>query len=240
MDIEIDIASIRELTARERDTTRTDIASVGVHEALGRSQQRHDARLAAAPDAATLACKAGCFWCCYYSVDVRPVEVFRILDYMARELSGEERERVASEVQANSALLSRLTEDERARRNIKCPFLAAGRCMIYPVRPQTCRNYHATDAAGCQRSYEQPDNLDIDPEFAPLVYQRGRAHVDAFSQALTDAGFDTWAYEMNAALAAAMRDCEGRRREFEAGRRVFPELEGTQVEPEFTDLFDDQ
>lgn len=236
MDIEIDIASIRALTAHEYDTTRTDIATIGVYEALGRSQERHDARLAAAPDASQLACKAGCFWCCYYSVDVRPVEVFRILDYMAHELSDEERDRVASEVQANSALLSRLDEEERARRNIKCPFLAAGRCTIYPVRPQTCRNYHATDAAGCQLSYEQPDNLDIDPEFAPLVYQCGRAHVDAFSNALTDAGFDTWAHEMNAALAAAMSDCEAKRREFEAGRRVFPELEGTQVEPEFMEL----
>jgi Fe-S-cluster containining protein len=239
MDIEIDIASIRELTAHEYDSTRADIASMGVYEALGRSQERHDARLAAAPDAPTLACKAGCFWCCYYSVDVRPVEIFRILAYVAREISDEERRRIASEAQANSALLSRLDEEERARRNIKCPFLAAGRCTIYAVRPQTCRNYHATNAAGCQLSYEQPDNLDIDPDFAPFVYQWGRAHVDAFSKALTDAGFDTWAYELNAALAAAMNDPEGKRRVFEAGQRVFPELEGMQVEPEFMGWADD-
>jgi hypothetical protein len=29
-------------------------------------------------DAHTLACKNGCFWCCYFTVDVRAVEVFSI------------------------------------------------------------------------------------------------------------------------------------------------------------------
>lgn len=236
MDIDIDIAALRELTTREYDQTRADLASLGVYEALARSQARHDTRLAAAADAPTLACKAGCFWCCYFSVDVRPVEVFRIVDFMAREFSVRERERVANEVRANSAILSRLDTDERARRNVKCPFLVEGRCGIYSVRPQTCRNYHATNAAGCQLSYEQPDNLDIDPDFAPLVYQSGRAHVDAFSKALTDAGFDTWAYELNSALAASLPDVEDRRRAFEAGHRVFPELDGMAVEPEFMDL----
>lgn len=238
MDIEIDIAAIRELTDREYRQTRAEIDGVGPLEALGRSQLRHDARLAEAADAPTLACKAGCFWCCYFSIDVRPVEVFRILEHMAQALSNEERDRIVAEARANGALLSRLDADARARRNVKCPFLASGRCSIYAVRPQTCRNYHATDVSGCRQSYEQPDNLDIDPDFAPLVYQRGRAHVDACSKALDDAGYDTRAYELNGALTAALADGEGRRRAFDAGQRVFPELEGVEVEPELMNLRD--
>jgi hypothetical protein len=55
---------------------------------------------------------------------------------------------------------------------------------------QSCRNYHATNVAGCRQSYEEPENLDIDSDFAPGVYQAGGAHVEAVSTAMCDAGYD--------------------------------------------------
>src|SRR5262245_32051128 len=131
MEIEIDVDAMRELTTREQAQAqaRADVVALGPVRALERSQQRHDACLATAPDAASLACKAGCFWCCYFSVDVRPVEVLRILDALG-ELPADEQARIAAEIRANDALLAGLPEDERGRRNIKCPFLSAGRCTI--------------------------------------------------------------------------------------------------------------
>lgn len=234
MEIEIDLEALRELTAREYEQACADIAAFGPVQALERSSARHDATLAAAPDAPLLACKAGCFWCCYYSVDVRPVEVLRIVAAL-RALPAAEQARIATEVRANTALLERLDEEERARRNIKCPFLAGGRCVIYAARPQTCRNYHATDAGGCQRSYQEPDNLEIDPEFAPLVYQRGRAHVDAFSKAMGGAGYDTRAYELNAALDVVLRNGADAHERFERGEHAFAQLPGIEVPPEFLD-----
>jgi Fe-S-cluster containining protein len=120
------------------------------------------------------------------------------------------------------------------RRNVKCPFLAAGRCTIYEARPQTCRNYHATDVAGCRASYEHPENTAIDPEFAPLVYQSGGAHVDAFCSALERRGYDVRAYELSSALAAAMAQPDSRLR-FEAQQPPFPTLAGSEVPPEFLD-----
>ncbi len=143
-------------------------------------------------------------WCCHFSVDVRAVEVFSILDFVERSLPADEKARIYSEVRANSAALKGMDEMERMRRNVKCPFLSAGRCSIYEARPQTCRNYHATDVAGCQQSYEDPDNLEIDPEFAPMVYQAGGAHVDAFTRAMREAGYDTNVYEMNSAIDTAL------------------------------------
>ena len=233
MEFTIDFAAVRKITSEEYGQARAEIAEVGAVRAYRRSQQRHDERLAAAPDAPTLACKAGCFWCCYFTVDVRPVEVFDILEYIQSELTFEEQQRVRREVEANSAVLKRLDEDERTRRNIKCPFLAAGRCTIYAARPQTCRNYHATNAAGCQQSFDEPDNLDIDPEFAPLVYQTGAAHVDAFSEAMRDAGYDITAFELNTALAVAMEQPTVARRRFEAKEQPFTELQGVDVPLEF-------
>jgi Fe-S-cluster containining protein len=124
---------------------------------------------------------------------------------------------------------------ERMRRNVKCPFLSAGRCSIYEARPQTCRNYHATDVAGCQQSYEDPDNLDIDPEFAPLVYQAGGAHVDAFTRAMREEGYDTNVYEMNCALDTALSEPDARER-FEHKRAPFKKLAGDDVPGEFEEL----
>jgi Fe-S-cluster containining protein len=232
MEISIDIAAVRRLIREEYTQACKQIGALGPIAALAASQLRHDERLAGAGDAGTLACKDGCSWCCHFTVDVRAAEVFRILDFVAGHFTPEQRERLRQEVLVNSAEVAPLSEMERMRRTVKCPFLEAGRCAIYAVRPQTCRNYHATDAAGCRQSYEQPDNMDIDPEFAPLVYQAGGAHVEAFSKALLDAGYDTGVYELNMALAAALQQPESRAR-FEAGKAPFDDLAGDEAPPEF-------
>src|SRR6202035_5117041 len=147
----------------------------------------------------------------------------------------EEKARVYAEVRANSVALRKLGEGERVTRNIKCPFLNEARCTIYKARPQSCRNYHATLVAGCQQSYEDPASLDIDPDFAPWVYQAGTAHVDAFSTAMRDAGYDVSAYELNCALDAARSEPATRGR-FDSRLRPFAQLSGEDVPVEFDDL----
>jgi Fe-S-cluster containining protein len=246
MEITIDFALVRSILKQEHVQARADIAEAGIVQAYERSQRRHDARLAAAPDAPSLACKAGCSWCCHFTVDIRPVEVFRILDFIENNFTAQELARVRREIAANSAVLRQLDDVEHMQRNIKCPFLSAGRpmnvpagrCTIYAGRPQTCRNYHATNSAGCQKSFEEPDNLDIDPDFAPLVYQTGGAHVDGFSKAMLEAGYDVGAYELNSALAAAMAEPAAARRRFETGQQTFPSLHATDASPEFEDVDD--
>lgn len=234
MEFTIDFAAVRKITSQEYAQAHREIAALGVLPAYRLSAQRHDARIAGAGDVASLACKAGCSWCCYFSVDVRPVEVFNILDFIERELSPPQTQRLFAEIEANSAVLKDLDDLQRMQHNVKCPFLQAGRCSIYAARPQTCRNYHATSATGCQQSFEQPDNLDIEPEYAPLVYQAGVSHVDAFSKAMRDAGYDIAAYELNAALALALSQPETRQR-FETKLPAFTQIEGTAVPFELMD-----
>jgi Fe-S-cluster containining protein len=234
MEISLDLPFIRGILAQERELALDEIRTLGVLRALENSQQRHDSRIASAPDVSTLACCAGCTWCCYFTVDVRAVEVFRILDFVEQSFTAEEKARVYAEVRANSATLESLGESERMTRNVKCPFLNGGRCTIYAARPQSCRNYHATNVAGCQQSYEEPGNLDIDPDFAPWVYQAGGAHVEAFSSAMSDAGYDVSAYELNCALDAALSE-PGARERFEARMQPFTRLSGEDVPAEFDD-----
>jgi Fe-S-cluster containining protein len=235
MEISLDLPFIRGILTQEYERARDEIQSAGVRRAFENSQQRHDLRIASAPDIGTLACRAGCTWCCYFSVDLRAVEVFSILDFVERTFTLEEKARVYAEAHANSAALKNLGEIERMKRNVKCPFLSDGRCSIYTARPQSCRNYHATDVAGCQQSYEDPANLDIDPDFAPWVYQAGTAHVDAFSTAMRDAGYDVRAYELNCALDAARSEPAARER-FESRLLPFTTLSGEDVPVEFDDL----
>jgi Fe-S-cluster containining protein len=235
MEFSLDLPFIRDIVTRERELALDEIGALGVVRAFESSQQRHDARIAAAPDVGTLACGAGCSWCCYFTVDVRPVEVFRILDFVEQSFTPEQKARVYAEVRANRVMLEKLDEDERVTRNLKCPFLIDGRCSIYAARPQSCRNYHATNAAGCQQSYGEPDNLDIDPDFAPYVYQAGGAHVEAFSNAMSEAGYDVNAYELNGALDAALSEPAARGR-FESRLPPFTRLTGEEVPPEFDDL----
>jgi len=235
MEFFLDLSLIRDILGQERQRAYDEIRDLGVLRALESSQQRHDARIAAAPDVGTLACRAGCTWCCYFTVDVRAAEVFRILDFVEQSFTPEEKARVYAEVRANSMALRKLGEGERVTRNVKCPLLNEARCSIYAARPQSCRNYHATNVAGCQRSYEEPDNLDIDPEFAPGVYQVGGAHAEAFNSAMSDVGYDVNAYELNCALEAALSDV-GARERFESRLNPFSSLSGEQVPAEFDDL----
>jgi Fe-S-cluster containining protein len=235
MEFTLDFALIRDILVQERAQARDEIRDLGVLPALQRSQRRHDARIAAASDVGTLACRAGCTWCCYFTVDVHAAEVFGILDFVEQSFSLAEKARVYAEVHANSVALSKLGDGERVTRNLKCPFLSDGRCSIYAARPLSCRNYHATNVSGCQQSYEEPANMDIDPDFAPGVYQTGGAHVEAFRTAMSKAGYDVNAYELNCALDAALAEFAARER-FESKSTPFTVLTGEEVASEFDDL----
>jgi Fe-S-cluster containining protein len=235
MEFTLDFSLIRGILSQERAQTQLDIQGLGVLPALQKSQQRHDARIAGAPDLGTLACRAGCTWCCYFTVDVRAAEVFHILDVVEQSFTAEAKARVYAEVHANSETLRNGGDDERVVRNLKCPFLNEGRCTIYAARPQSCRNYHATNVAGCEQSYNEPENLDIDPDFAPGVYQAGAAHVEAHSTAVREQGYDVTAYELNGALDVALADPAARER-FETGKSPFPKLDGEEVPDQFDDI----
>jgi Fe-S-cluster containining protein len=236
MEILIDAMLVRAIVGTERGQALSEIDALGAVKAYERSRPRHDSRLSSAGDADSLACKPGCSWCCHFPVDVRAVEVFAILDFVERELDADAQQRLRAEVSVNANALSGMSELQRMQRNHKCAFLQSDRCSIYQARPQTCRNYHATDVAGCELSFREPDNLDIDPEFAPLVYQSGGAHVDAFASALRDKGLDTAAYELNAALSAALQNPQEARRRYLNGQEPFPALQRLEVEPEFLDI----
>lgn len=68
-------------------------------------------------------CKKGCSACCYYNVDITPLEADLIAEFTGRK--------IVSGHTGNTVYPS------------KCPFLVDNACSIYPVRPYMCRSYIA-------------------------------------------------------------------------------------------------
>lgn len=97
-------------------------------------------------------CKRECYWCCFLRVKAAPLEIFCIIDYLQSSLKPG----------ALSALQQRLAETDEITRGIDgnrrvsakkiCPLIADNECLVYPVRPITCRTFHSLNASDCELS----------------------------------------------------------------------------------------
>ncbi len=128
-------------------------------------------------------CKPGCAACCHQLVVVSPLEAHGIAAYLRvhPEVAEAFHGRLAAwreTVAALPDLAQQLTHFQEAagyidgdaggkleesywQASLPCPFLDAGRCTIYPVRPFACREHHVV-------SSPELCSLDLDrPEPAP-------------------------------------------------------------------------
>jgi Fe-S-cluster containining protein len=90
------------------------------------------------------ACSRGCSECCHMSTKLSGHEAAKIGRFLGREPRRLGRGRKA---------LPGLADELRVRyTGVPCPFLAAGRCAIYPVRPIACRTHHTMmdDETSCR------------------------------------------------------------------------------------------
>ncbi len=218
---------LAEIIEREHALARADIKALGWKPALAASQKRQGAMatLIASTLSPGIACKAECWYCCYFKVEVRAEEVFQMVDHVRAHFSPERVKRVQHDVAENVNALRGLSHEQQLAAHRKCAFLDEGKCSIYEVRPARCRTCHATDVAGCKQSWEEPTNLNIPNTLVPALLYTGEAHLKGARQAFADAGYDNDVYEMNAALEMALADSTPKRR-FEKGKRAFAGLLG--------------
>lgn len=102
-----------------------------------------------------IACLPGCHFCCYNQIEVTPPEALLLGDYLEKNFSAEDRRILRRDLDRLAALKAGKSKKEIAniRQELPCPFLAAGRCRVYPVRPLVCRAMHALDAGECQAAF---------------------------------------------------------------------------------------
>ena len=111
-----------------------------------------------------LACHSGCDCCCYNQIEVTPPEALLLGDYVAKNFSQEDRQALTARLERLAGIKAGKTKTEiaRLRQGLPCPFLAVGKCTVYPVRPLVCRAMHALDAGQCEAALASPYLLAVE------------------------------------------------------------------------------
>jgi Fe-S-cluster containining protein len=144
-------------TLREQPTVARSVELA--RDAMAVTSQLSDDFVRRAP-AGAVACKAGCDHCCHQVVSVTPPEALAIADHLRKNRSTAELARVGERVAEAHARGLGLSTTERYSLEHPCPFLEAGQCSIYEVRPLSCRGMNSRDAAGCLNSFRDASARD--------------------------------------------------------------------------------
>ena len=151
---------------------------------------------------ATVACRAGCGWCCSVPVDVQAHEVFFAAQHIQLNFSPVDLAKVVERTAAHRARHATLTDDARSRSMKPCPLLsAAGSCTIYEGRPAICRSHHASDATVCAKAQEPGE---FERVHIPALKARMFAVMLGLDEAIEAAGFDERPYDFGSALHEAL------------------------------------
>jgi len=152
---------------------------------------------------ATVACRAGCDFCCSVPVHVQAHEVFLAAEHILINFSPAELAGVIERTGAQRTGLSGLLSDERGRLRRPCALLRDSRCSIYEDRPEACRSHHTSNAETCRADLTEPD-VAIEKAYIPALRARLFAVMLGLDEAIEAAGFDDRAYDFGSALHEAL------------------------------------
>ena len=166
----------------------------------------------------SLACKAGCTFCCELRVEVTALEAVAIWGAAA----GPDMEPVRDAIIATGKRTQSMSDEARRQARIRCGFLKDGVCAAYQSRPYACRGMFATDARDCEAVMTTPAGLPLPPVRSPAV---PRALSGIFfagvNAALQDAGLQHDTLELNSAVAQLIEHPDTFAR-WLAGEKAFP------------------
>lgn len=160
-----------------------------------------------ASGALTIACAAGCSYCCHVHADVTVPEVLAITRHLEATWSEPSLRALRERLARHVARVEHLRDEERWAAKIPCALLDdAGRCSIHAARPLRCRAFNARSVEPCREAFEGS------PDAAPARIPRlDRAHDAAeagYDAALIDAGLSAAAHRLEGALLLALDDPE--------------------------------
>jgi Fe-S-cluster containining protein len=111
---------------------------------------------AACHDGHRVACQSGCTYCCMVPVAASAPEVLAITTFVRERFNEERRAALDRRVEANIAATEGMDMSQRDRVRLDCPFLEAGKCTVYEVRPIACRGYSSYSVEDCREDFEHP------------------------------------------------------------------------------------
>ena len=111
---------------------------------------------AACQDGHRVACRSGCIYCCMVPVAASAPEVLGIATFVRERFDEGRQAALSRRVEANILATEGMDMDQRDRVRLDCPFLEAGRCTVYEVRPIACRGYSSYSVEDCREDFEHP------------------------------------------------------------------------------------
>lgn len=174
-----------------------------------------------------LACHKGCATCCTLRVTATAPEILMIARYVRWASAALKRAEFDLEQRIVDAdrVTRALSEEQRVTLRRRCPFIANGVCVIYPVRPLSCRGHASYDKRACvEAAAGRAENI---PFSAPHMTVRSLIQ-HAMQSALRDAGYAFGAYELNQAVCMALAD-QTLLAQWMAGKDVFADALATEV-----------
>ncbi len=136
-----------------------------------------------------LACKKGCSYCCHIPVAASVPEIVNALMFARATFSPQRYQALSERLARADEVVVALGPEERARRNLACPFLENDQCSVYEARPVACRAWHSLEVEPCKQAYEHPESPPETPTVAPVLYA-GDAVREGLRLGLQDAFLD--------------------------------------------------
>jgi Fe-S-cluster containining protein len=160
---------------------------VSVDEAIARGLERLRADTGRVPT-----CKVGCCHCCRFPILMNIAEARTLAQFVKREFSPEETERLRLRTLAwhqwDNALRGRLLpapmagEADDPPDTPPCPMLVESKCSAYEVRPLVCRNHFVLSPPGSCHGINDPGS----PEAPPKVIESIKAATGSYATAMKD------------------------------------------------------
>ncbi len=123
---------------------------------LGSVEQMVNTMYANHPEITPRTCHAGCHWCCGFKTLVFPFEIVRIVHFLNQTLPSVERDHLLRRIEKINTKTADMSLKQRARLKIFCPLLHNDACLVYPVRPISCRACLSTDEKKCKQAFYYP------------------------------------------------------------------------------------
>ena len=111
---------------------------------------------AACHDGHRVACRSGCTYCCMVPVAASAPEVLAVAGFVREQFDEERRTALDRRIEANIAATAGMDMSRRDRVRLDCPFIEAGQCSVYEVRPIACRGYSSSSVEDCREDYNHP------------------------------------------------------------------------------------
>lgn len=138
-------------------------------------------------------CKAGCSYCCHLRVGVSISEAIILFTWMVSVLSDQALELFKNRIFSTIKAGNTLTEEFWHTSQTPCPFLdidGQNNCLVYAVRPFSCRAYHSTDLTACQNGFDEKKETQI-PCF-PLYRALTDMYSTLFIREMEQRGFHSY------------------------------------------------